>query len=262
MRVPFTKMSGCGNDFVIIDHRKKFLHGKNLSTLAKEVCHRKKGVGADGLILIEDSEKSAFRWQFFNADGSVPHMCGNGARCAALYASEKNFAFGQFMFETAIGPIQASVNGDQVKVQMFRPTDLKLDFKIKVRERNVVVSFVNSGVPHVVIDGQALKGHASLIRYHKKFKEGANVNFVTKVDKHHLKVVTFERGVEDFTLACGTGAIASALVYAEKKMVENPVSVHMPGGTLTVHFTENYEEVFLEGPVDTICEGEWLWKES
>src|SRR3989338_8164559 len=107
MKIPFTKMSGCGNDFVVIDHRDEFLKMKDLRAFAKEACHRKTGIGADGLILIEKSDKAAFKWKFFNADGSIPDMCGNGARCAARWAEAQGLAHSQFIFETAIGPIEA-----------------------------------------------------------------------------------------------------------------------------------------------------------
>src|SRR3989338_8869959 len=262
MKVKFTKMSGCGNDFVVIDHRNGFLHGKNLVKFAKSVCHRKTGVGADWLILIENSDKHAFKWKFFNSDGSIPEMCGNGARCAARFAFENQISLDRFVFDTAIGPIEAEVKGERVKVQMFEPKDLHLDFKIKLRNRDVLVSYVDSGVPHIVLEGEALKDRASLIRHHPDFPRGANVDFVTYVDRSHLKIITFERGVEDFTLACGTGAVASAIVYAEKDLIETPVHVEMPGGIVDVSWKDHYKKVYLEGPVDIVFEGEWLWKES
>ncbi|MBI2609481.1 MAG: diaminopimelate epimerase [Deltaproteobacteria bacterium] len=262
MKILFTKMSGCGNDFVVIDHRDEFLKMKDLRAFAKEACHRKNGIGADGLILIEKSDKAAFKWKFFNADGSVPEMCGNGARCAARWAEAHNVAHKQFVFETAIGPIEAQVNQDIVKVQMFKPHDFKLNLKINLKDRDVVLSYVNSGVPHAVLEGDHFKDRASLIRHHEAFPQGANVNFVKHIDRHMLHIQTFERGVEDFTLACGTGAVASAIIFSKKDRVESPVTVRMDGGTVKVYFTENYEKVYLEGSVEMVFKGEWQWKES
>ena len=249
MKIPFTKMSGCGNDFILIDHRSLFLQNENLKELAEALCHRKNGIGADGMILIENVDRSqttleqsfAFQWQFFNADGSTPDMCGNGARCAAQYAQDLNMAESHFSFMTGIGPIQASVFKTSVKVQMFQPRDLKLD--IPLREPNCLVDFINSGVPHAVLLGKDMMDKASNIRHHKVFPDGANVNFV------------------EITLACGTGAIACSLIFAERKKVQSPVTVKMSGGILKVSFDEHYKNVFLEGPVVTTFKGEFLWKE-
>ncbi|MBI2027285.1 MAG: diaminopimelate epimerase [Deltaproteobacteria bacterium] len=131
MKIPFTKMSGCGNDFILIDHRSQFLQNENLIELTQALCHRKNGVGADGLILIERSAHHAFQWKFFNSDGSIPDMCGNGARCAARFAQDKNIAEKHFFFNTAIGSIEAFVLEKTVKIQMFEPTGLKLDVTLE-----------------------------------------------------------------------------------------------------------------------------------
>jgi diaminopimelate epimerase len=271
MKIPFVKMSGSGNDFILIDHRKPIIEKDRMKEFAQKVCHRRVSVGADGLIFIEPSQKADFSWCFFNADGSEPEMCGNGGRCAARFACLKGIAGPSLTFETVAGILTAHVDGIRVKLEMTRPTVPKLDEDLLVEGKHYAVSNINTGVPHAVVfvkdieDVDVIKIGKPL-RYHVRFQPaGTNANFVHVEDESHLSVRTYERGVEDETLACGTGVVASALVAAFKGWVRSPVSVKTRGGEiLTVHFEIEQGEVkrvFYEGEVRIIYEAE-MWEEA
>ena len=271
MKIPFMKMSGSGNDFILIDHRIPFLGQAEMKEFARKVCQRRVSVGADGLILIERSEKADFKWRFFNADGSEAEMCGNGGRCAARFAHLKGIAGPSLSFETLAGIISAQVNGKRVKLQMTKPHGLKLDERISVAGAEEIFSSINTGVPHAVIFLKDLEDRdvvqmGRAIRCHSQFvPAGTNVNFVRLESPSHLSVRTYERGVEDETLACGTGVVASALVAAFKGLVTSPVSVRTRGGEiLTVHFEiegKEVKQIFFEGDVHIIYEAE-MWEEA
>ena len=265
--VPFTKMSGTGNDFIIIDHRHPFLSTKEASKLASLICRRKFSAGADGLILIEDSDTENFRWQFFNADGSLAEMCGNGARCAARYAFTNNIAPANMRFATTAGIIEAQMVGEGVKIKLTLPENLQMDQTITIDENKLTMHSINTGVPHAVVlvneinDAPVLEwGRA--IRHHKLFMPaGTNVNFAQVNGPNKLHVRTYERGVEDETMACGTGAVAAAIIASITEQVSSPTLVTTTGGeTLIIHFTKNANnditEVFLEGPAHFIYEGQ------
>jgi diaminopimelate epimerase len=265
------KMSGSGNDFILIDHRKPILSQEEMKDFARKVCQRRVSVGADGLILIENSKKADVKWRFFNADGSEAEMCGNAGRCLARFTYLKGITGPSLTFETLAGVLSAQVNGKRVKLEMTGPFGLKLDEKISIEEKEMVLSSINTGVPHAVffLDGMdevdVFKiGRA--IRFHPHFAPaGTNANFVRFEGPSQLTVRTYERGVEDETLACGTGVVASALVAAFKGLVKSPVFVKTRGGeTLTVHFeTEAGEvkKVFFEGDVHIVYEAE-IWEEA
>ena len=216
--IPLTKMSGSGNDFIIIDNRARVVEDNGLTEFIRKVCRRKMSVGADGLILIESSDKADFRWRFFNSDGSPAEMCGNGARCAARFAYLNRIAGENLSFETEAGIINGQVIGDGAKVRIPDPTDLRLDYSIDLKNGPLTVSSVNTGVPHVVVMADSVEevdvfGLGREIRYHEAFAPaGTNVNFICPQNPGLLAIRTYERGVEDETLACGTGSIASALV--------------------------------------------------
>ncbi len=270
-KIPFCKMSGSGNDFIVIDNRQKILDADSSGDFIRKVCTRKVSVGADGLILIEPSPRVNFRWRFFNADGSEAEMCGNGGRCASRFAFLKGIAPPKLSFETLAGIIEAEVFGRQVKLQMVQPTGLRLDLEVKVGEKVHRLHFINTGVPHAVelvesASTVAVKELGKKIRFHSQFQPaGTNANFVQPVDRKHLKVRTYERGVEDETLACGTGAVASALIAAKKGLVESPVDVETTGGeVLRIHFQfkgEGFDRIFLEGDTRIVYEGD-LWEEA
>jgi len=271
MKIPFMKMSGSGNDFILIDHRKPLLEEDRFREFARKVCQRRVSVGADGLILIERSERADFKWRFFNSDGSEAEMCGNGGRCAARFAWLKGIAGSSLTFETLAGILSAQVNGKQVKLELTKPSGLKLDESLLIEGKEQVLSRINTGVPHAIIFSEDLDGIDIMkmgrpTRYHSHFSpNGTNVNFVRVKDGSHLSVRTYERGVEDETLACGTGAVASALIAAFKGLVRSPVSIRTRGGeVLTVHYdieAGEVKKVFLEGDVHIIYEAE-MWEEA
>ncbi len=271
MKIPFMKMSGSGNDFILIDHRKPFLDPSLLKAFIRSVCRRRISVGADGLILIERSEQADFRWRYFNADGSEAEMCGNGGRCAARFAYLKGIAGPSLKFETLAGILSAQVNGKKVKLEMTKPHGLRLDESVSIEGQELLLSRINTGVPHAVY---FLKDFGDVdvirmgreIRFHPHFAPaGTNVDFVLLKDSSHLSVRTYERGVEDETLACGTGVVASALIAAFKGLAKSPVSITTKGGeVLMVYFEikgEKVKTVFFEGDVHIIYEGE-MWEEA
>jgi diaminopimelate epimerase len=272
--ITFTKMSGSGNDFILIDNRQGVVPLELGPELARTVCRRKVSVGADGLILIENDREVDFSWRFFNADGSVPEMCGNGGRCAARFAHLRGICGSRLAFRTIAGIIQAEVFGRRVKLQLTTPCSLTLDQALDLDGRCLTVHAVNTGVPHavVVVDGESeldvydVVGDGRRLRFHSHFAPaGANVNFIAFVDSRSLVLRTYERGVEDETLACGTGATAAALVAAAKGLVEPPVMVRTRGGEiLVIHFHKREglpQKVFLEGEVRVVYEGR-LWREA
>ena len=265
--IPFSKMSAGGNDFIIIDNRQNILEPKRAKECAQKVCRRKLSIGADGLILIEDSEKADFKWRFFNSDGSEAEMCGNGGRCVARLSYLKGIAPHMLTFETLAGIIKAEVLGERVKLQLPLPHNLTCDRKLVLDGKCYHVDTITVGVPHVVMCVEDLSKCevvklGKMIRFSEYFKPaGTNVNFVSIKDESTIAIRTYERGVEDETLACGTGAVASALIANEKKGVESPVAALTQGGEiLTVYFTKEKQvlkEVFLEGSANLIYEGEF-----
>ena len=264
--VPFVKMSGTGNDFIIIDHRKPLIGREAMAEFASLVCRRKFSAGADGLILIEDSDQADFKWLFFNADGSVAEMCGNGARCAARFAYMHGIAPARMRFETLAGIIEAQVADINVSVKMTDPRGLQMHREITVDDEPVLLHSVDTGVPHAVIFVDDIAqmdvcAWGSRIRHHEAFMPaGTNVNFVQE-QNGAFKVRTYERGVEDETLACGTGATACALVAALLDQTASPVEIITSGGDrLTILFDVkggvSADNVFLKGPAHVVYKGE------
>jgi diaminopimelate epimerase len=263
----FSKMSGTGNDFIIIDHRNTIIPLEQQPDFVERVCRRKFSAGADGVILIENSDNADFRWQFYNADGSVAEMCGNGARCAARFANINGIAAKKMVFETIAGIIEAEIcEDDSVRVRLTDPFDFKDDLSISLGGTSHSTTFINTGVPHAVIfvdDRDApVKEWGAEVRFHELFQpEGTNANFVTRLASDEILVRTYERGVEDETRACGTGAVASAIIASIKTMVSSPVSVVTSGGErLIIEFELNdnccANNVYLKGPARIIYTGE------
>jgi diaminopimelate epimerase len=277
--ISFTKMSGTGNDFIIIDNRNGKIKNPEMPDLAARACRRQFSVGADGLILIEDSDLADFKWQFYNADGSAAEMCGNGARCAARYAFSRDIAPANMKFETIAGTISAQMIGDSVKIRLTAPSDIMMSRSIDIDGKQVEVHSINTGVPHAVYfvadnSETPVLEWGRLIRHHKLFEPaGTNVNFV-HLPENELHVRTYERGVENETQACGTGAVASALIAALHGHVTSPVKVNTSGGEqLIIHFSlvdtdpeqrdqdndrheQRITEIYLEGPASFIYDGE------
>ena len=235
--VPFTKMSGAGNDFIIIDHRTVLVPEAEQAGFAKRVCRRMFSVGADGLILIENSAVADFRWRFYNGDGSVAEMCGNGARCAARFAYTKGIAGSRMSFETLAGIIEAEIcrndTGDDetVRLKMTTPCDFRTNLSVFLAGQEKNLSFVNSGVPHAVLfmeeeESVPVQEWGRIVRFHPLFQPaGTNVNFVVFTGPQALAIRTYERGVEAETLGCGTGATAAALLAHQRWGLPWPVEV-------------------------------------
>lgn len=260
----FTKMNGAGNDFVMIDNRVGDLQLAP-SQIAK-ICDRHRGVGADGVLVLERAVNDAdFRMRYYNADGGEAEMCGNGARCFARYASRVAGPKEVLSFETPAGVIGATLQGELVRLQMSEPRDLRLGITIPLPDQQITAHFVNSGVPHVVVPVEELenadvRGLGSRIRRHDLFApKGANVNFLWERGERQISIRTYERGVEDETLACGTGVVASALIFASVKNSNGPITVLVRGGNeLQVGFDKvgnQFRNVTLTGPADFVFEG-------
>ncbi len=264
--IPFYKMSGAGNDFIIIDNRNQVIGDEHLSGFVASVCRRKMSVGADGLILIEVSDKFDFRWRFFNSDGSQAEMCGNGARCAARFAHVTGIAGTTLSFGTEAGMVSAQIKGERVKVKMPDPSDLKLTYPLKMSKRSLEISSINTGVPHAVIMVERVADVDVVtlgreIRLHQAFAPaGTNANFVQRGKGSAIEIRTYERGVEDETLACGTGAIASAIVSASRFNMNSPIDVKTRSGVhLTIYFDasdDQFKDIYMEGDARIIYIGE------
>lgn len=215
-KLPFIKMTGAGNDFIVIDAPKTKINLKRLTT---KICDRTNGIGADGLLILDKSKKADYKMRIFNADGSEAEMCGNGARCMAAYIVQNQKPRKKiFSMDTLAGVLEAQATGGTADVRLSDPQDYQSDIKIKIDGRELNVHYIDTGVPHTIvyvegldkIDVQAIGEN---IRFHKQFKPpGTNVNFVEHIGKNLVDCRTYERGVEDETKACGTGSVAAAIV--------------------------------------------------
>lgn len=264
--IAFTKMAGTGNDFIVLDNREKKFTGEE-ATLFARLCRKRTAIGADGVVLVEKGEKAPVRMRYFNRDGSKAPMCANSARCTAYYAFRNGFVeTPKFMLETEDALHEVCVQGPLVKLQMAEPKDLRTHLGIVTHEKFQEVGFLNTGVPHLVIlanpetdlnelDVETLGPY---YRFHPMFKEGTNVNFVQVIKPDRIRVRTFERGVEEETLSCGTGCVASALLLSQKFQFSSPILVETKGGDLTVEFDPDWKKVFLTGEVALIFEG-WVY---
>lgn len=279
--IPFMKLSGSGNDFILIDNRERVVDSRLAGALAAKVCTHRMSVGGDGLILIERSRRADFRWRLFNADGSEAEFSGNGARCAARFAYLKRIASRRMRFETLAGIIEAEMvpgspkrrgkavqEPSAVKVRFPDPTGLRLHLRVPIGGIEREAHFIDTGVPHCVYlvddpDTIDVVGIGRPTRQHTLFQPaGTNVNFIKVLDPHRIRIRTYERGVEDETLACGTGAIASALIAGLAGKVESPVTlIPQSGLELTVYFGsrgEAFTDVYLQGDARAVYEGRIL----
>lgn len=264
-RIAFTKMAGHGNDFIMIDGTDG-LPDRDWSAFAVDVCRRRQSVGADGVIVIAPSERADFTMRIVNADGSEAEMCGNGARCAALFAVRKGIVGTPMHFETQAGIIEACVKGSHAAVKLTDPAEFDPHITISACGRRYEVVHVNTGVPHTIVFTERLKDTpvesvGRDIRNHPRFEPaGTNVDFVASAGPHRVAVRTYERGVEAETMACGTGAVAAAVASVlTGRCGGPPVKVEMPGGTLSVSFVVSGKacrDVWLSGPVVTVYTGE------
>ena len=268
----FTKMHGAGNDFIIIDNRQYNFSKAELSDLAARLCPRRTAVGADGFIAVEEShsEGSHFSMLFFNSDGSLGEMCGNGARCLARFAYDNGIAPASMRFDTTAGVVGAErISKTEYKVALNPPTLIQTFEKTCGEYDCTYIELGNPGLPHAVmlmdedseISAEALRELAPKLRSAPEFPKGANVSFAKFIGENRLQAVTFERGVEDFTLACGTGCGATVTaLYTRKLIDESPVSIDMPGGKLGIELRIEHGEVkgiSLTGPVCKVYEAEF-----
>lgn len=266
MSLKFWKMNGAGNDFVVVDNRDLSLDlsGEQIARL----CNRQRGVGADGLLAVEPAQNGAdFRMRYYNADGGEAEMCGNGARCFAKFSNQLGGnEFDKISFETIAGVIGAEFIGEQVKIELSEPFDLELETGLAVEGESLAVSSVNTGVPHAVvfvddIESVDIRRLGAAIRFHDHFSPaGANANVVQVIAPDTIAVRTYERGVEDETLACGTGMAACAIIHHELSGARPPIKVQVRGGdTLEVNFEKTGDgacrKVTLLGPAEFTFEG-------
>ncbi|NQT94083.1 MAG: diaminopimelate epimerase [Lentisphaerae bacterium] len=264
MKIPFWKMHGAGNDFILVDDRNEIFPASDCEWLQR-VASRRTGVGCEGVILVQESEQADCRMRFFNPDGSEVEMCGNGARCLARFAERIGAAPGTMSIDTVAGLLQADVDDDTVTLTMTDPKDWRMEQDLDLDGTPLHYSFVNSGVPHAVVEVEDLENcdvqaTGSGIRYHSAFSPaGTNANFIKVTSPQSLLIRTYERGVEAETLACGTGVVASALVAARLGRVSAPVSVTARSGdVLAVDFTlsdDSAVDVKLTGPAVFVFEG-------
>lgn len=264
--IGFYKMVASGNDFIVLDNRTQTVRAPK--AFAAKVCPMHTAVGADGVLLIEPSKRADFFLRVINADGSEAEACGNGYRCVGRFAHERLGFSKKMTFETLAGLISLEVGKDLVKVRMTEPHSFRPDMSIDVGGKKLRLSFIDTGVPHAVVYSEGLDripvfelGRA--VRYHDAFgPKGANVNFVELNGGKNLRIRTYERGVEDETLACGTGAVAAAAVSLLTGRASSPVSV-MPksGEALTVYLEKKgakIQEAYLEGNASFVYEGKLL----
>jgi diaminopimelate epimerase len=266
MTLEFVKMTGAGNDFILLDNRdaRIVLTPEQVAKL----CHRQFGIGADGLMLLIPclSGKADWAWRFYNSDGSDAEMCGNGARCFARFIQRvTGWTKPSLTFETAAGIITAEFNGERVTIGLTAPRGLRLQEAVQTKSGPLEVSSLNTGVPHAVVfvpdaDQAMVQQLGSEIRWHEHFKpRGTNVNFVQLLGSDRIRVRTYERGVEGETLACGTGVTASALISAQIHGFQSPVRVQVQGGDeLAVSFNkdgEGYADVKLNCPATFVFDG-------
>lgn len=269
----FTKMNGAGNDFVMLDNRKGDLR-LNQNQIAT-LCDRHRGIGADGVLILEPGTgQLSIRMRYYNADGREAEMCGNGARCFTRYAAQLlKKESGKISFQTEAGPIEGELLGDRIRILMSIPHSIHLEQSIPLLNQEHIIHSINTGVPHAVIFVTDLEkvpviAAGKELRHHPRFTPaGTNVNFVQVLSPNSLAIRTYERGVENETLACGTGVVASALVHHLLSKAASPILVLVRGGdTLQVNFVSEeainkidqfsqIKEVTLTGPADFIFNG-------
>ena len=264
---PFFKMQGSGNDFIVIDNRSKANAPEVMPVWAKILCPHAFSIGADGIIFLEMAEQAGSattKWHFFNADGSRAEMCGNGSRCATLLANRLGMAPTEHVMSTDAGPVSAKVFTEvgEVEVQLTPVKDITMNARLDVAGQPLTVHFANTGVPHAVVisdDVKALdiKTLGAAIRYHQHFAPaGTNANFIQVVDRTNLLLRTYERGVENETYACGTGAAASVAIAHALGLCDNKAKVTTSGGE-QLEITVRGTEIFLRGKAIIVYQGEF-----
>jgi len=272
-KLGFVKMTGAGNDFIIIEAKA----GLNYKILAEKICDRTNGLGADGLLVLDKSKKTDYRMRIINADSSEAEMCGNGARCLAAYIQRfKKPSKKVVGIETIAGIVLAEAAGEMANVRLSNPKDYRRRMSVTIHKRKLKLDAIDTGVPHAVIFVNGLKDIdvftlGRLIRFHRAFKpRGTNVNFVEQMNSQLIAVRTYERGVEDETKACGTGSVAAALTAYQQfhRTIANKTNVRMKVQTQNKDILEvcfdivdgQSENVWLKGPAKFIAEGTYFLK--
>jgi diaminopimelate epimerase len=267
--IPFTKMHGSGNDFVVVDNRDGVIPEDAVAAFARGICRPHLGLGADGVVLIDNAAGDAdFRWRYINSDGTDGDLCGNGAMCGARFAVEAGIAAAGHTFETPAGTISATVSEDRATVTVQMVDAQVIGEGLRLSDHPAVTAFDHLivGVPHVVamtpnadaMDDFHAWGRA--IRYHDAvMPAGANVNLIHRIDEHTIRMRTWERGVEAETLACGTGSIASAVVAGRRGLVRQPVTVLTSSGRpITIEWTpteDGASDVRMTGGATVVARG-------
>ena len=267
----FTKMNGAGNDFVLVENLHGELTQQQLSKLARTLCDRRMSIGADGLMAIVPAKANAdFGMLFFNCDGTLGEMCGNGARCICRYGYETGLAGETQTIETTAGLVTGTrIDAKNYRIRLPDPVNLQY-LALDVDGKKVGCMYLelgNPGIPHAVVqypglreaDEQALFEFGRKLRYHPAFPKGANVNFLEKTGENRFYERTWERGVEDFTYACGTGTGASVYALAEKRRCGDHAEVEVKGGLLIVDIVRDGKkcrDLLLTGPASMVCTGE------
>ena len=255
-------MSGAGNDFIVIDNRSAAI--KDKSALAKLICDRHWSVGADGLLLLEASERASYRMMYYNADGSYGGMCGNGGRCIAMFAYLHQIAKSNHTLEALDHIYSVLINSENVTIRMKNPISIKLNRHLSIGKKKITYHSIDTGAPHVVIQINEFSKDKDLdrfdvqrwgreLRWHKKFSPGGtNINFIKLKDNNSLYLRTYERGVEAETLACGTGSVAAAIIACKKWKLNKPLTVFPTSKVpLLINFDEvdkTIQNVVLTGP--------------
>ena len=267
----FTKMNGAGNDFILVENLHGELTQQQLSKLARTLCDRRMSIGADGLMAIVPAKANAdFGMLFFNCDGTLGEMCGNGARCICRYGYETGLAGETQTVETTAGLVTGTrIDAKNYRIRLPDPVNLQY-LALDVDGKKVGCMYLelgNPGIPHAVVqypglreaDEQALFEFGRKLRYHPAFPKGANVNFLEKTGENRFYERTWERGVEDFTYACGTGTGASVYALAEKRRCGDHAEVEVKGGLLIVDIVRDGKkcrDLLLTGPASMVCAGE------
>lgn len=275
MKIAVTKLQGAGNDFIMVDNRTLGLTPEQKTAFVRKFCAPRVAIGADGVAFMENDPEYDLAWDFYNSDGSRAEMCGNGSRCFALFATGLGAAPERFTFRTLAGPIRAEItrrpdadDAARARVQLTPAGKFTACEGLEAEGRAFTGYFLNTGVPHLVVpvdaeefDGFDVRRYGKALRFHPRFAPaGTNVNFIKVDGNNEIWVRTYERGVEDETLACGTGSVASAIVAGENRGITGTKCVHTRSGDLLKidYAPENggFGQVFLEGPAVRVFTGE------
>jgi diaminopimelate epimerase len=264
-RIRFAKLSASANDFIVLDHNTNFSLDV-VSAVARRVCPRRYSIGADGVILVGSSDCATARIRYFNPDGKEFNTCGNGGRAAARYIHLFVQQDRQIRMETNIGIVKAEVIDRSVKLQLVNPSEIRLHLELSLEGKTYHGHFVQVGDPHFVVPFQNIRNIdfvtlARKLRHHPGLgPEGANVHFVEQTDRDYMKIRSFERGVENETLACGSGCVSSAVSTFRDGKTEPPVRFEPQSGIpLSVHFqaSQDLGEIYLEGDARLVYTGEF-----